>query len=640
MVLKRDIENPIWGQTEPNTDITVYIKNDNKTLPESPDTDKAPQNMSPLLDEPEEILKITGRADENGNFVLLLPPFPTGGPYTICITEGTLSERIINDVLFGDVYLLAGQSNMELPVRRTLDLTEEYCKTINNPNIRQFEVPKEYDFHGPVLDIFKGEWKKADQASVYEFSALGYFFAEYAYAENHVPVGLLQTACGGIQIEALIPEEKLLEASKELIAEAHKRGETREKDCRCGLNETCKFCLEDTIKRDKSDEYVEAAIREGEQRELSFHRWLNENDQGIRENWAKRTTLFNNNEEPQYVEIPGRWEDLTVPPASERDKIVSVSALSQAESNKQSSVQSKHNILGSAQPTSTPKSIIYQTLGNVRGSVWVLKRFEVPSELIGMPAKLSLGTIIDADETYINGVLVGETTYRYPPRRYKVPAGLLCRENTLTVRVKALQRPGGFVEEMPYFLECNGTHIDLSGSYEYKIGVDINNEESPKVSKYKAAQLADGKPNNNFSLPDCAFFLYKPCGVYNKMIYPLRRLKLTAMLFYQGESNIRHYQEYGALMRIMASTVRECFNDPSLELAFVELPYFGGEDEDRFNDNWDKLRLEQEQAAADIPYSILVDIYDLGFRYELHPQNKQEVAKRLWTARINGNGIT
>ncbi|MBM7582116.1 hypothetical protein JOD02_000973 [Caldicoprobacter guelmensis] len=45
--------------------------------------------------------------------------------------------------------------------------------------------------------------------------------------------------------------------------------------------------------------------------------------------------------------------------------------------------------------------------------------------MAGKPAKLYMGTIVDSDWTYINGVLVGSTSYRYPPRKYGVSAGLL-----------------------------------------------------------------------------------------------------------------------------------------------------------------------------------------------------------------------
>ena len=277
--------------------------------------------------------------------------------------------------------------------------------------------------------------------------------------------------------------------------------------------------------------------------------------------------MFDEGETPEYISVPGRWENL------------------------------KENGF----------------LENLRGSVWVLKRFEVPDEYVGKEARLVLGTIIDADETYINGVEIGRTEYRYPPRRYPIPKGILKKQNTLVVRIKIFARAGGFVDAMPYYVDLLDDHfIPLVGKYEFKVGVNVN-----------------PNPNKAENFPDGTFFMFRPCGMYNNMIHPLRRMRLKGMLFYQGESNTMYYNEYDSLMRLMASSIRECFNDPQLKMAFVELPYYGEEDDERGSGNWDKLRLAQERAR-DIPYSVLVDIYDLGFRYELHPQNKRAVAGRLY----------
>src|SRR5699024_8653337 len=50
------------------------------------------------------------------------------------------------------------------------------------------------------------------------------------------------------------------------------------------------------------------------------------------------------------------------------------------------------------------------------GSIWLKREFQVTEELAGTKAKLWLGTMVDSDETWINGVKVGQTPYQYPPR--------------------------------------------------------------------------------------------------------------------------------------------------------------------------------------------------------------------------------
>ena len=63
----------------------------------------------------------TAAADNEGEFVFNIRTNEAGGPFSmkICSGEDTLT---INDILIGDVYIISGQSNMELPVERTIDL--------------------------------------------------------------------------------------------------------------------------------------------------------------------------------------------------------------------------------------------------------------------------------------------------------------------------------------------------------------------------------------------------------------------------------------------------------------------------------------------------------------------------------------
>src|SRR5690625_5731177 len=72
----------------------------------------------------------------------------------------------------------------------------------------------------------------------------------------------------------------------------------------------------------------------------------------------------------------------------------------------------------------------------INGAYWFRTTLDVPLHLAGQPGELDLGKIIDADQAYVNGVQVGSTGYRYPPRLYSIPPGVLkAGENTLVVRV-------------------------------------------------------------------------------------------------------------------------------------------------------------------------------------------------------------
>ncbi|HRS31256.1 MAG TPA: sialate O-acetylesterase, partial [Bacilli bacterium] len=108
------------------------------------------------------------------------------------------------------------------------------------------------------------------------------------------------------------------------------------------------------------------------------------------------------------------------------------------------------------------------------GSVWFRKKMEIPSHLAGKPAKLILGRIVDADSVYLNGKLVGTTSYQYPPRRYEVPANLLKEgENEIVVRVISNIGKGGFVPDKLYALIIDKDTIDLSGEWKMKLGAKM-----------------------------------------------------------------------------------------------------------------------------------------------------------------------
>lgn len=66
-------------------------------------------------------------ADANGHWSIALPPLKAGGPYQMQINDIKL-----NNILIGDVWLCSGQSNMELPVKRVMDMFAQEILSYNN----------------------------------------------------------------------------------------------------------------------------------------------------------------------------------------------------------------------------------------------------------------------------------------------------------------------------------------------------------------------------------------------------------------------------------------------------------------------------------------------------------------------------
>ena len=179
MVLQRDTKVNIWGWAAPSE--KVALKFNGKTY------------------------QATTGAD--GKWQISLPALKAGGPYQMDITASNRIE--LKDILIGDVWVCAGQSNMETPMSRLRDRFPQEVATANNPRIRQFVVPLTYALNGPKTDIRGGSWVGVSPQSIDQFSGVAYFFAKDLYAKYQVPIGLLRNAVGGSPAEAWLSAEAL-----------------------------------------------------------------------------------------------------------------------------------------------------------------------------------------------------------------------------------------------------------------------------------------------------------------------------------------------------------------------------------------------------------------------------------------------
>lgn len=118
------------------------------------------------------------------------------GPFTISFICGK-ETKTITDIVMGDVWLCAGQSNMEYS-------TGTY-PVESNDWIRFFAVEKNYD--NLPLSECNGRWVKCDATSVAEFSTVGYFFGRNINTVTKTPVGLIGAYWGGTNIQTWMPRE-------------------------------------------------------------------------------------------------------------------------------------------------------------------------------------------------------------------------------------------------------------------------------------------------------------------------------------------------------------------------------------------------------------------------------------------------
>jgi len=195
-ILQRDRPVRVWGWADPGARVTLTIGD----------------------------FEVPTRAGDEGRWEALLPPFEAGGPWTlIAASHGTATAE---DVLFGDVWLASGQSNMEWTMGAGVVDGEREIAEADAPKIRFFTVPNVVSAE-KRSELDGGEWRSASPATVPEMSAVAWFFARDLHRETGVPIGIVDATWGGTPAEAWTSAERVLSLPeyREQMAEILASGE-------------------------------------------------------------------------------------------------------------------------------------------------------------------------------------------------------------------------------------------------------------------------------------------------------------------------------------------------------------------------------------------------------------------------------
>ena len=262
------------------------------------------------------------------------------------------------------------------------------------------------------------------------------------------------------------------------------------------------------------------------------------------------------------------------------------------------------------------------------GSIWLRQHVHVDKEHAGKPARLLLGTLFDADFTYLNGKEIGRTYYQYPPRRYDIPAGLLREgDNVITIRFINKYGIAHFIPEKPYMIAFGDDRYSQNPMPKDVIPLSENWLHHAGVSMPSC-------PSGDVSLQNL------PSTLYNAVVYPLAPYAIRGVVWYQGESNTGNPAPYADLLRKMMNNWRTLWKDPKLPFCIVQLANYDGRQQTGMpqpmteqpmpvNSNWARLREAQRQVAKEDPYAALAVAIDLGETVDIHPLRKKEVAERV-----------
>jgi len=181
MVVQRNKPFKIWGISGINATITV----------------NASWHDGPL----------TTTADGTGNWNVIIPAAAANAtPQTISVSDNSKNVSL-NNILIGDVWLCAGQSNMVYqmdsiaPFRGVLNYQSEISMA-NNPSIRALTLQADYEMT-PADSLMKpANWQVCSPTTVGNWSGVAYYFAQKLNASLNVPIGIIVSAVNGTSCEA------------------------------------------------------------------------------------------------------------------------------------------------------------------------------------------------------------------------------------------------------------------------------------------------------------------------------------------------------------------------------------------------------------------------------------------------------
>ncbi len=170
MVLQRELPVPVWGWADPGEAVSVTFGSQTQQV----------------------------EADAEGHWQVKLDALEANAEGQTLTVKGT-NTITVNDVLVGEVWICSGQSNMEWPLRVSLNPDEEVAAA-DHPQIRLFNVPGHLT--SPVAkETCPGTWQVCQPATAKDFSAVGYFFGRQLHQDLKVPIGLVGSNWGGTRIE-------------------------------------------------------------------------------------------------------------------------------------------------------------------------------------------------------------------------------------------------------------------------------------------------------------------------------------------------------------------------------------------------------------------------------------------------------
>lgn len=175
MVLQRGKQVAVWGKSDANGTVNITWRKK----------------------------QYSTTTDADGNWRMMIPAAKAGGPFSLVISDASGDTKTINEVLVGDVWMVSGQSNIDVPLERVYPQYAEDIDTYSNDNIRLFRVQRSSQTV-PQTGVLPDRWRHANRKEAWDYSAVGYYLAREMYDKTGVPQGVICNSVGGSPIQAWI----------------------------------------------------------------------------------------------------------------------------------------------------------------------------------------------------------------------------------------------------------------------------------------------------------------------------------------------------------------------------------------------------------------------------------------------------
>ena len=186
MVLQRDKDVPIWGWAQAGEKITVTFAGQTKS----------------------------GIAASNGKWMIKLAPMKANRTPSVLVIKGVDKTITINNVLIGEVWICAGQSNMGMVLAESFGAEKEIAEA-NYPELRMLQVDSSMSSMFPMADFKnKRKWQVCTPEVAAGFAAPAYFFARKLLNELKIPIGVIKFHRGATGLEGWVPLEGYKNASE------------------------------------------------------------------------------------------------------------------------------------------------------------------------------------------------------------------------------------------------------------------------------------------------------------------------------------------------------------------------------------------------------------------------------------------